>query len=165
MSITKKLIIRIFISIVICFLIGALSAFAIKSSVNTWYATLDKPGFTPPNWLFAPVWTVLYLIMGTAAGIVWARGFYHKWVKTALYHFGFQLLFNGLWSIVFFGFKRPLWGLMILLTLIVLILLTIKWFKVINKTAAYLLIPYLTWICYITIVNFSIWQLNNVGLN
>ena len=160
MTITKKLIIRSFISIVICFLIGALSAFAIKSSANTWYATLDKPGFTPPNWLFTPVWSILYVIMGIAAGIVWARGFYHKWVKTALYHFGFQLLFNGLWSIVFFGFKRPLWGLMILLTLIILILLTIKWFKVINKTAAYLLIPYLIWICYITIINFSIWQLN-----
>ena len=165
MTKTKNLIIRIFISIGICFLIGALSAFAIKSSVNTWYATLDKPGFTPANWLFAPVWSILYVTMGIAAGIVWARGFYHKWVKTALYHFGFQLLFNGLWSIVFFGFKRPLWGLIILLVLIVLILLTIKWFKVINKTAAYLLIPYLIWICYITIVNFSIWQLNNVGLN
>jgi len=160
MTITKKLIIRIFISVAICFLIGALSAFSIKSSVNTWYATLDKPGFTPPNWLFTPVWSILYVIMGIAAGIVWARGFYHKWVKTALYHFGFQLLFNGLWSIVYFGFKRPLCGLMILLTLIILILLTIKWFKVINKTAAYLLIPYLIWICYIAIVNFSIWQLN-----
>lgn len=162
---TKKLIIRILISSAICFLIGALSAFAIKSSVNTWYATLDKPGFTPPNWLFTPVWTMLYITMGTAAGIVWSRGFYHKWVKTALYHFGFQLLFNGLWSIVFFGFKRPLWGLMILLALIVLILLTIKWFKVINKTAAYLLIPYLIWIFYITIVNFGIWQLNSASLN
>src|SRR5690606_27780422 len=126
---------------------------------------LNKLGFTPPNWLFAPAWTILYLLMGTAAGIVWTRGFYHKWVKTALYHFGFQLLFNGLWSIVFFGFNWPLWGFVILLTLIVLTLLTIKWFKVINKTAAYLLIPYLIWICYIAIVNFSIWQLNNVSLN
>ena len=160
MTITKKHIIRIVISIAICLLIATLSGFATKSSVNTWYATLNKPSFTPPNWLFAPVWTALYIMMGIAAGIVWARGFYHKWVKTALYHFGFQLLLNGMWSIVFFGFHRPLWGLLISIALVALILLTIKWFKVVNNIAAYLLYPYLIWVCFATILNYSIWQLN-----
>jgi tryptophan-rich sensory protein len=160
MTITKKYIIRISISIAVCLLIATLSGFATKSSVYTWYATLNKPSFTPPNWLFAPVWTILYIMMGIAAGIVWTRGFYHKWVKTALYHFGFQLLLNGMWSIVFFGFNKPFWALLISIALIVLVSLTIKWFKVVNDIAAYLLIPYLLWICFATVLNFSIWQLN-----
>ena len=144
----------------ICLLIGFVSGFATQSSVNDWYVTLNKPVFNPPNWIFAPVWTLLYILMGIAAGLVWIRGFYHIWVKTALYHFGFQLLLNGLWSIVFFGFKEPAWALLVILALLVLILLTIKWFKVVSKTAAYLLVPYLLWVCFATILNFSIWQLN-----
>ncbi|WP_340077356.1 TspO/MBR family protein [Leptobacterium sp. I13] len=157
---TKKRIIRIAISVAVCLLIGFLSSFATRSSVNDWYVTLNKPVFTPPNWLFAPVWTVLYIMMGIAAGIVWARGFYHVWVKTALYHFGFQLLFNGLWSIVFFGFKEPFWALLIILTLLILIVLTIKWFKIIDKTAAYLMVPYLLWVCFAAVLNYKIWELN-----
>ena len=99
--------------------------------------------------------------MGIAAGIVWSKGFYHKWVKTALYHFIFQLLFNGLWSIVFFGFRSPGFALIVILVLLVLIVLTYKWFKIVNNTAAYLLIPYLLWVGFATILNFSIWQLNS----
>jgi benzodiazapine receptor len=106
----SKKIIRIAVSVAICLLIGFLSGFATQSSVGDWYATLNKPSFNPPNWIFAPVWTILYIMMGIAAGIVWIRGFYHIWVKTALYHFGFQLLFNALWSIVFFGFKTTFLG-------------------------------------------------------
>ena len=139
---SKKLT-RILIAVVVCLVVGFLSGFATQSSVDTWYPTLNKPSFNPPNWIFAPVWTILYIIMGISAGIVWARGFYHLWVKTALYHFGFQLLFNAMWSIVFFGFQKPFWALLIIITLVVLILLTIKWFKVVNRVAAYLLIPYL----------------------
>ncbi|WP_340199787.1 TspO/MBR family protein [Ascidiimonas sp. W6] len=156
----SKKITKIILSVVVCLLIGFLSGFATQSSVGDWYVTLNKPSFNPPNWLFAPVWTVLYIMMGVAAGIVWIRGFYHIWVKTALYHFGFQLLFNALWSIVFFGFKEPLWALGVILVLLVLILLTIKWFKVVSKTAAYLMIPYLLWVCFATLLNFKIWQLN-----
>ena len=156
----SKKITRIAISVAVCLLIGFLSGFATQSSVGDWYITLNKPSFNPPNWIFAPVWTVLYIMMGVAAGIVWIKGFYHIWVKTALYHFGFQLMFNALWSIVFFGFKQPFWALLVILTLLVLIVLTIKWFKVVSKTAAYLLIPYLLWVCFATVLNFKIWQLN-----
>lgn len=156
----SKKITRIAISVAVCLLIGFLSSFATQSSVGDWYLTLNKPSFNPPNWLFAPVWTILYIMMGVAAGIVWIRGFYHIWVKTALYHFGFQLMFNGLWSIVFFGFQEPFWALIIILALLVLIILTIKWFKVVSKTAAYLMIPYLLWVCFATLLNFKIWQLN-----
>ncbi|GMN06962.1 tryptophan-rich sensory protein [Croceitalea sp. MTPC5] len=156
----KSKIIKIAIAVVICLLIGFLSSFATQSSVNDWYVTLNKPSFNPPNWLFAPVWTVLYILMGIAAGIVWVKGYYHIWVKTALYHFGFQLLLNALWSIVFFGLKNPLAALFIILVLLTMIALTIKWFNVVSKKAALLMVPYFIWVLFATILNFSIWQLN-----
>ncbi|MGB5821995.1 MAG: TspO/MBR family protein, partial [Saonia sp.] len=89
-----------------------------------------------------------------------AKGFYHIWVKTALYHFGFQLLFNALWSILFFGFKDPFLALLAILMLLVLLLFTIKWFNVVSRTAAYLLIPYFLWVCFATLLNYKIWEMN-----
>ena len=112
------------------------------------------------NWLFGPMWTLLYILMGIAAGIVWDKGFYHKWVKTALYHFGFQLLLNAAWSVLFFGMQQPLWALIEIVVLFIMILLTIKWFKVVNNTAAYLLIPYACWVAFAMLLNFEIWRLN-----
>ena len=151
---------KILIAVLVCLGIGFFSGFATQSSIDTWYLTLKKPSFNPPDWIFAPVWTILYILMGIAAGIVWSKGYYHKWVKTAMYHFIFQLLFNGLWSIVFFGFRSPGLAFLVIIILLVLILLTYKWFKIVSKTAAYLLIPYLVWVVFATILNFSIWQLN-----
>ncbi|WP_297765578.1 TspO/MBR family protein [uncultured Muriicola sp.] len=156
----KKKALYIVIAVTICLLIGFLAGFATQSSVDTWYTTLNKPSFNPPNWIFAPVWTLLYILMGIAAGLVWAKGFYHVWVKTALYYFGFQLLFNALWSIVFFGFQEPFWALLVILVLLILILLTIKWFKIVSKPAAYLLLPYLLWVSFAMILNYKIWELN-----
>ncbi|MGB5699036.1 TspO/MBR family protein [Muriicola sp.] len=156
----KKKALFIVIAVTICLLIGFLAGFATQSSVDTWYATLNKPSFNPPNWIFAPVWTLLYILMGIAAGLVWAKGFYHVWVKTALYYFGFQLLFNALWSIVFFGFQEPFWALLVILVLMILILLTIKWFKIVSKPAAYLMLPYLLWVCFAMLLNYKIWELN-----
>ena len=156
----NRKLLRIGIAVAICLLIGFLSGFATQSSVDTWYTTLNKPSFNPPNWLFAPVWTLLYILMGIAAGIVWNRGFYHKWVKTAIYHFGFQLVLNGMWSIVFFGLQEVFWALLVVIALLVLILFTIKWFKVVDKKAAWLLYPYAAWVGFATLLNFSIWQLN-----
>jgi tryptophan-rich sensory protein len=98
--------------------------------------------------------------MGVAAGLVWAKGFYHVWVKTALYYFGFQLLFNALWSIVFFGFQEPFWALLVILVLLILILLTIKWFKIVSRPAAFLLLPYLLWVSFAALLNYKIWVLN-----
>ncbi len=156
----KKRIIYISICIVICLLVGFLSSFATQSSVNDWYLTLNKPSFNPPNELFAPVWTILYVLMGIAAGVVWSKGFHHIWVKTALYHFGFQLLLNALWSIVFFGLKSPFWALIVILGLLSMIMLTIRWFKVVSKPAAFLMIPYLVWVCFAALLNYKIWELN-----
>lgn len=156
----KKRIIYIAISVLVCLVIGFLSSIATQSSVNDWYLTLNKPSFTPPNKLFAPVWTALYVMMGTAAGIVWSKGYHHIWVKTALYHFVFQLLLNALWSIVFFGLKNPLGGLIVILALLTMILLTIKWFKVISKPAAILMVPYVIWVAFASALNYKIWELN-----
>lgn len=156
----RKVLPKILIAVAICLCIGFFSGFATQSSIDTWYATLNKPFFNPPNWVFAPVWTILYILMGIAAGIVWSKGFYHKWVQTAMYHFIFQLLLNGLWSVVFFGYKSPGLALLVIITLVVLLVLTIKWFKIVSKTAAYLLLPYLFWVLFACILNFSIWQLN-----
>ncbi|WP_019037820.1 TspO/MBR family protein [Psychroflexus tropicus] len=153
-------VVKIFIGVLICLGIGFIGSIATQSSVDTWFATLNKPSFNPPAWLFAPVWTLLYIMMGVAAGIVWSRGFHHIWVKTALYHFGFQLVLNASWSIVFFGYQSPLFALFIIIGLIVLVLITFKWFKVVNNTSAYLLIPYILWLVFAAALNFEIWRLN-----
>ncbi len=156
----KKKILYITFSIVVCLVIGFVSSSVTQSAVNTWYVTLNKPSFNPPNTIFAPVWTVLYVLMGISAGLVWLRGLHHKWVKTALYHFVFQLLLNAAWSIVFFGLKKPFLALLVIIGLIVMLLFTIKWFKIVNKIAAYLLVPYLMWLCFATVLNYKIWMLN-----
>ena len=122
---TKK-IKRIVLAVLLCVAVGALSGIATQSSVDSWYVQLNKPSFNPPNAVFAPVWTVLYVMMGVAAGLVWNRGFHHLWVKTAMYHFGFQLLLNALWSIVFFGLQNPGAALVVIAGLLTLILLTIR---------------------------------------
>lgn len=152
--------IKIFLAIGLCLLIGFLGSLATQTGMADWYPTLEKPFFNPPNWIFGPVWTVLYVLMGIAAGLVWSKGFYHKWVQTALYHFGFQLLLNAAWSILFFGLKEPFWALLDIIALFVVLLITIKWFKVVSDAAAYLLVPYAVWVLFAAILNFEIWRLN-----
>ncbi|MCF4100814.1 tryptophan-rich sensory protein [Gillisia sp. M10.2A] len=156
----QKRYIRIFLAMAFCLFIGFLGALATQTSIADWYPQLNKPWFNPPNSLFGPVWTILYIMMGIAAGIVWSKGFYHKWVKTALYHFAFQLLLNAFWSLLFFGLKEPFWALLDIIALFVVLLLTIKWFKVVSNIAAYLLIPYAVWVLYAAVLNFEIWRLN-----
>jgi tryptophan-rich sensory protein len=157
---TFKLGIRILAAMGICFFIGFLGQLFTQASIEDWYPSLNKPWFNPPDWIFGPVWTVLYILMGISAGIVWSKGFYHKWVKIALYHFAFQLLLNGFWSLLFFGLKEPFLALLDIIALFVILLFTIKWFKVVNETAGYLLIPYAVWVLFAAVVNFEIWRLN-----
>ncbi len=158
---SSRVFIKIFLAVGICLFVGFLSSIATQEGMNGWYVSLEKPAFTPPDWIFAPVWIILYVMMGVAAGIVWSKGFYHKWVQTALYHFGFQLLLNGFWSLLFFGLKEPFWALLDIVVLFVLILITFKWFKIVSNTAAYLLIPYALWVLYAAALNFEIWRLNS----
>lgn len=156
----KKKLLYILISVAVCLLTGAIAGYATQSSIADWYVELEKPSFNPPNWIFGPVWTILYVMMGIAAGLVWAKGFYHKWVKTAMYHFIFQLLFNALWSIVFFGFRFPMGAFFVILVLLILIALTYRWFKIVDRIAALFLVPYFLWVCFAAILNYKIWVLN-----
>jgi tryptophan-rich sensory protein len=157
---TFKLGIRILAAMGVCFFIGFIGQLATQSSIADWYPSLNKPWFNPPDWIFGPVWTVLYILMGISAGIVWNKGFYHKWVKVALYHFAFQLLLNGFWSLLFFGLREPFLALLDIIALFVILLFTIKWFRVVNETAGYLLIPYAVWVLFAAVLNFEIWRLN-----
>ncbi len=156
----KRPYIKIIIAVLFCLGVGGIGAISTQSSVGDGGTTINKPSFNPPNWIFAPEWSFLYILMGIAVGLVWHKGFYHKWVQTALYHFGFQLILNAMWSILFFGMKKPGWALIEILILFTVILFTIKWFKVVDKRAAYLLIPYACWVAFATILNFEIWRLN-----
>ncbi|WP_310555577.1 TspO/MBR family protein [Flavobacterium sp.] len=152
---------KIIISICVCVLVGFLSGFATQSSVKTWFLTIEKPFFNPPSWLFGPVWTLLYIMMGIAFGLIWSSDFKDKKaVKTAMIVFGIQLGLNALWSILFFGLCNPLLAFIEILLLWLFIFETIKVFKPIDNLASKLLYPYLAWVSFATILNGSIWWLN-----
>tara|TARA_B100000768_G_scaffold175619_1_gene187272 strand:+ start:581 stop:1066 length:486 start_codon:yes stop_codon:yes gene_type:complete len=156
----SQLILAIILGIVLSVAVGFLSSKVTQPEIATWYAGLTKPFFSPPNWLFAPVWTLLYVLMGWASGRVWHFGRRHLWGKTALYHFGAQLIFNGLWSLVFFGLKNPLVGLLVIIVLLILIERTIRWFRLVDKLSSYMLYPYLVWVSFATLLNGAILYLN-----
>jgi len=157
---TKDRILPIVSFVLLCLGIGWLSSMVTRIAVVEWYADLEKPFFSPPNQLFAPVWLVLYVLMGWAAGRVWFYGKHHRWGKTALYHFGAQLIFNGLWSLVFFGLHSPLLGLIVIAILWILIERCIFWFRLVDRKSAYLLYPYLIWVSFATLLNAAILYLN-----
>ncbi len=138
-------------------LIGA--AFTV-SSVSTWYATLAKPAFTPPSWLFSPVWITLYALMGISAYLVWQKGVNKKKVKAALTIFGIQLLLNALWSIIFFGLKNPLLAFLEITLLLAAIVVTTVKFYSISRMAGMLLLPYILWVAFAAILNLGIVVMN-----
>ncbi len=153
--------IQIIVSILIAQAAGAIGAVATQSSVATWYKTLEKPAFTPPNWLFGPAWITLYTLMGIAAWLVWRKGgFSDPAVRVALIAYGVQLLINTAWSPVFFGARMPGAGLVVIVALLVAIVVTIYFFAQHSPAAAWLMVPYLLWVCYATALNFEIWRLN-----
>lgn len=149
---------RLISSIVICQLAGIIGSFFTVSSVSTWYLTLNKPFFNPPSWLFGPVWITLYLLMGISLYLIWNN--YSKDMKLPLIFFGIQLGLNSLWSIIFFGLQNPLFAFIEIIILWVFIFLSIIGFYKKSKTAAYLLIPYILWVSFAAILNFSIFYLN-----
>ena len=148
------------VSIVVCQGAGLIGSVATFPSIPTWYASLEKPPFNPPNWIFGPVWTALYALMGIAAFLVWRKGIRNREVKIALGIFLVQLVLNTLWSVVFFGLHSLAGGLVVIVVLWIAILLSIITFYRISKVAGVLLIPYILWVSFATILNFSLWQLN-----
>lgn len=144
-----------------CLVIGYLSGMVTRESITTWYPTLVKPIFNPPNWVFAPVWTILYIMMGVAGGIVWTKvETDENNVKKAFKFFMIQLGLNALWSFLFFYLHNPLLALIEIVILQLFIFETYTQFKKINKIAGNLFIPYLAWVSFAMILNFSIWWLN-----
>jgi benzodiazapine receptor len=151
---------KLVVSIVACLAAGAIGSIFTRSAIPTWYATLVKPVFSPPNWLFAPVWTLLYILMGIAAFLVWRKGLEKPQVRTALIIFLIQLILNVLWSVVFFGLKSPLYGFIVIALLGVVIIFTVLEFYSISLASSVLLWPYLLWVAFAMVLNESIWLLN-----
>ncbi|MBI2542979.1 MAG: tryptophan-rich sensory protein [Candidatus Aenigmarchaeota archaeon] len=149
---------KLAISILICLGVGFLGSVFTTPSIDTWYAALNKPSFSPPNWMFAPVWTILFIMMGVSLYLVW--DIRKKNTKKALYLFGVQLSLNLLWSLLFFGLRNPLLASAEIIILWVVILLTIMEFRKFSKTAAYLLIPYIIWVSFAAVLNFTIVFIN-----
>lgn len=149
---------KLILSIGLCLGAGVLGSFFTVSSIPTWYTTLNKPSFSPPNWVFGPVWTLLYILMGISLYLVWASK--SKVKQNALNLFFVQLGLNALWSIVFFGLHSPFLALLTIVALWAMIFLTIQAFLKINKISGRLLVPYLVWVSFATYLNYSIWVLN-----
>lgn len=139
---------------------GIIGSFFTVSQIPTWYADLNKPFFNPPNFLFGPVWTTLYALMGISAYLIWEKGIKKESVKNALILFIIQLSLNSLWSIIFFGFQNPGLAFIEIIILWILILKTFISFNKISKPASYLLTPYIAWVTFAAILNFSIYLLN-----
>jgi tryptophan-rich sensory protein len=152
---------RISYCIIICLTVGFFSGKITQSSITTWYPTLIKPVFNPPNWIFAPVWTLLYIFMGIAAGFIWNEiKNKPKEVKIALQYFIFQLGLNALWSYLFFGLQNLLLASIEVILLLLVLIECYKLFKPIHSTAAKLFIPYIAWVSFATLLTLSIFYLN-----
>lgn len=151
---------KLVVSVVGCELVGIMGSIFTVPAIPTWYANLVKPFFAPPSWIFGPVWITLYFLMGVSFYLIWKQGWSKKNVKTAGLFFLGQLALNFMWSPIFFGLRSPLLGLLVILTMWVLIVITIKRFYPLSKWAAYLLIPYVLWVSFATILNAAIAILN-----
>jgi translocator protein len=151
---------KLIISIAIPLIVGAIAGFFTTSGVNGWYVIANKPPFNPPNWLFAPVWTALYLMMGIALYLVWSKQADKATRKTAIILFSVQMLLNFAWSFIFFYAQQPGWAFVEIIAMWVMILLTIFQFGKISPLAAWLLVPYISWVSFAALLNFYIWKLN-----
>jgi len=156
---------KLVIAIGISEMAGIIGSVFTISAIPNWYSTLVKPALNPPSWIFGPVWTTLYALMGIAAFLIWSSYAKvsedkKKGIKVALALFGIQLVLNTLWSIIFFGLQNPGWALVNIILLWLAIVWTIAVFYKISKPAAYLLVPYLLWVSFAMYLNYAIWALN-----
>ena len=149
---------KLIFSIIICQLAGIVGSIFTASSIPDWYIYLNKPSFNPPGYVFGPVWTFLYTLMGIAVYLVWTSDKGRSILPLVI--FDIQLILNALWSILFFGFRNPFIAFIDIILLWIFIILTIWQFAKVDKKAAYLLIPYIAWVSFAVFLNYSIWQLN-----
>lgn len=151
---------KIIIAIVVSELAGIIGSVFTTTSITGWYAGLTKPALNPPAWVFGPVWTTLFALMGISAFLIWKKGLERKDVKIALGIFIGQLILNTLWSIIFFGLHYPGGAFIEIIFLWLAILATVIAFAKISKSAAWLLVPYILWVSFAGYLNFMIWTLN-----
>lgn len=151
---------NLIISVVGCELIGLIGSVFTIPAIPIWYATLNKPPFSPPNWIFGPVWTLLYFLMGVSFYLIWKQGWAKKKIRTAGEYFLAQLALNFVWTPIFFGLKSTLTALLVIIALWITIVLTMKKFYPLSKLSFYLLIPYLLWVSFATLLNAAIVVLN-----
>jgi benzodiazapine receptor len=147
-------------SIAICFGAAGIGSLLTRPSIRGWYATLSKPWWTPPNWLFGPVWSALYLGMAVAAWLVWRRAGVSG-AKLALTLFALQLVLNVCWSAIFFAMHRPGFAFAEIILLWLLILATLALFWPISRAAVWLMVPYLLWVAFAASLNYAVWRLNS----
>lgn len=151
---------KLIISIIIPLWAGVIGSLSNFEAIPTWYSHLNKPFFNPPAWLFAPVWTVLYILMGISFYLIWKKGCEKQEVGRAMGLFAIQIVLNVLWSFLFFGLHSPLLGFINIVLLLAAIVYTSIKFSQISRTAGYLFIPYILWTSFATILNFSILIMN-----
>jgi len=149
---------RLIISIALPLVAGSVGSYFTISSIDSWYQTVNKPIFNPPDWVFGLAWTILYILMGISFYLIWASKKKNK--KSAIKFFLIQLVLNASWSIIFFGLHNPLLAFINIIALWIAIYMTIRAFAPISKTASYLLYPYLAWVSFASILNLSIILLN-----
>lgn len=143
-----------------CVLLGAAGGLLTAPQIESWYTTVEKPGFTPPNWVFGPVWTLLYALQGVAAWLLWRTGLDDRGTRIAIGLFAGQFALNLAWSPVFFGLESPLLGLVVIGPLLVAVLATMAAARRVDPRAALLLAPYAAWVAFATVLNYAIWSLN-----
>ncbi len=147
-------------SLIVCQLAGVLGSLFTRPAIPTWYRTLHKPSFSPPDWIFGPVWVTLYLLMGISLFLVWRRAGQDPRIRGSMIPFFAQLGLNAFWSIAFFGFRSPLFGLVVILLLWIAIVWTLQRFYQISARGALLLLPYLLWVSFAVVLNIFLWVLN-----
>jgi len=150
---------RLIASLIICQLAGLIGSFFTTPAIPVWYASLEKPSFNPPNWLFAPVWIFLFVLMGITLYVLW-QNVEKKEARSALIFFIIQLGLNVLWSVLFFGLKSPMLAFIEIIVLWIFILLTMIKASRVARVTVFLLSPYILWVSFAAVLNFFLWRLN-----
>jgi tryptophan-rich sensory protein len=149
------------VSILISEGIGIIGSFFTTPSIGTWYKTLNKPSFNPPNWIFGPVWTTLFLLIGASLALVWLAPPGSPYKNAAITAFTVQLILNLAWSIIFFYYHSPLFAFYDIILLLVAIAINIYYAFIVNPIAGWLLLPYMLWVAFASVLNYNIWRLNS----
>ena len=153
-----NLFVKIILCVIICAGLGLASGFSTVSEITGWFQQIEKPSWNPPNWIFSPVWTTLYILMGIAAGLIWHSNDERK--GRALLLFALQFILNLGWSFIFFNQHEIGWALAEIIVMLLLIIVTAIAFYKIKPLAGYLMIPYILWVSFATCLNGAIWLLN-----